>query len=312
MKKIVCVIFSLFFLVNLSYASKKNRNSEKYIPKDGYTLLFAGQNNKDFDEFVEINKEVPTGFMIYTSLTDLDGLDDNVDVGNGDVSGKYLLEKYKGSAIQIGLYLVNSLDKVINGSLDEHIEYLADWIKEKKVPVYLRIGYEFDFPENNYDSELYKKAYVYIVDKFTKQKVKNVSYVWHSYAAFNPQGIERYYPGDDYVDWCAITYFANPQWIPMVNFAKQHNKPLMIAECSPTLGSDLKQEDKIKWYKTLFKFIENKNIKALCYINANWDEQPMFAQYNWGNCKLNVSEEIEKFWLENIKNERFITSKSKK
>ena len=32
----------------------------------------------------------------------------------------------------------------------------------------------------------------------------------------------------------------------------------------------------------------------------------MFEQYAWGNGKLNVSENIKNFWLENIKDERFI------
>jgi len=306
MIKILSILFCVLLLSSLMFAQRQNKVLKNFIPKDKYTLLFAGQNNKDFEEFVEINKKVPFGFMIYTSLTDLEGLDEIVDVGSGEVSGKYLLDKYKETSIQIGLYLVNSLEKVIDGSLDENIEKLGLWISKTNIPVYLRIGYEFDFPENNYDSDLYKKAYIYIVDKFDKQNIKNVSYVWHSYASYNPKGIERYYPGDEYVDWCAISYFANPQWIPMLNFSKKHNKPLMIAECSPVLGTNCKQEDKIKWYKTLFKFIKDKDVKALCYINANWDEQPMFAKYSWGNCKLDVSKDIEKLWLENIKDKRFI------
>ena len=144
------------------------------------------------------------------------------------------------------------------------------------------------------------------LEKLDEQKVTNVAYVWHSYAAYNTRSIDQWYPGDEYVDWCAISYFAKPQWFPMVQFAKAHNKPLMIAECSPALGTNASEVEKITWYRILFKFIESQDVKALCYINGNWDEQPMFEQYAWGNGKLDISENIKNYWLENISNERFI------
>lgn len=307
MKKLTSVLFCLlFFITTVTFAQRKDDLVGRFVPSDNHTLLFCGQNNEDSKEFVEINKKVPAGFMIYTSLQNLEGLEEDVEYGTGKMSGSFILKNYKKAALQIGLFLVGSLDSVIVGSLDDNIKNLGNWIKKAKVPVFLRIGYEFDFPENNYDPEMYKQAFRYIVEKLDEQKVTNVAYVWHSYASYNPKGIERFYPGDEYVDWCAISYFKNPQWFPMVQFSKAHNKPLMIAECSPTLGSDSSEADKIKWYRILFKFIQNKDIKMLCYINANWDEQPMFSQYEWGNAKLDVSEVITNFWLENIVDKRFI------
>ncbi|MCL2798951.1 MAG: glycoside hydrolase family 26 protein [Endomicrobia bacterium] len=301
--------FSFFVLLSLCSCATLARDAKqagRFIPSDGKTYVFGGQNNADSDHFVKINGRVPYGFMIYTSLSRLEGLDENVDLGAGETSGRHILEKYPGAALQIGLYLAGDLQKVIDGYLDNNISKFAEWIKKANVPVFLRIGYEFDYPENGYDPELYVKAYQRIVDKFDKLKVKNVSYVWHSYAALNPRGIEAWYPGDEYVDWCAISYFTNPQWIPMLKFSQRHNKPLMIAECSPMLGHDLKPDGKINWYKKLFRFIENNNVKALCYINADWDEQPMFVNYNWGNSRLDVTEEIKEFWLEKISDKRFI------
>lgn len=308
MKKLMSILFCLLLCVTAVFAQRKEGLTGRFIPSDGHTLLFCGQNNEDSKEFVEINKKVPAGFMIYTSLQNLEGLEEDVEYGTGKMSGNYILKNYKKAALQIGLFLVGSLDSVIVGSLDENIKKLGDWIKKTKVPVFLRIGYEFDFPDNYYDPEQYKQAFRYIVEKFDEQKITNVAYVWHSYASYNPKGIEQFYPGDEYVDWCAISYFQNPQWFPMVQFAKAHNKPLMIAESSPTLGDgdNIYEADRIKWYRTLFKFIKDKDIKMLCYINANWDEQPMFSQYDWGNAKLNFSEEITNFWLENISDKRFI------
>jgi hypothetical protein len=308
MKKIVSIVFCFLFITSFAFAQRKADLTGRFVPPDNNTLLFCGQNNTDSKEFVEINKKVPAGFMIYTSLQNLEGLNEDVEYGTGQMSADFILTNYKKAALQIGLFLVGSLDSVIDGSLDDNIKKLGEWIKKANVPVFLRIGYEFDLPENCYDPELYKQAFRYIVEKFDEQKVKNVAYVWHSYAIYNTRKIEQWYPGDEYVDWVAISYFANPQWFPMVQFAKEHNKPLMIAECSPTLGTNATEADKIKWYRILFKFIQSKNVKALCYINGNWDEQSMFEQYAWGNGKLNVSENITNFWLENINNERFVNS----
>ncbi|MBR3628838.1 MAG: hypothetical protein IKN42_08375 [Elusimicrobia bacterium] len=306
MKKFCSVVFCLLLTTTICFAQRKAGLTGRYIPSDNHTLVFCGQNNTDSEEFVKINNKVPAGFMIYTSLQNLEALDEDVEYGTGKMSGNFILKNYKKAALQIGLFLVGSLDSVIDGSLDDNIKKLGEWITKANVPVFLRIGYEFDLPENNYDPDLYKQAFKYIVDKLDEQKVKNVAYVWHSRTVYTPKGIDIYYPGDEYVDWCAISYFANPQWFPMVQFAKAHNKPLMIAECSPTLGTDATEADKIKWYRILFKFIQSKDIKALCYINGNWDEQPMFEQYAWGNGKLDISENIKNFWLENIKDSRFI------
>ena len=305
MKVCFNVFVCLAIMVSMSFA----RNIEltgRFVPPNGKTYLFGGQNNVDSDNFAKTIGRVPYGFMIYTSLAQLDGLNKSIDFGAGQTSGKYILQKYPSASLQIGLSLVGGLQDVIDGNLDKNIIKLADWIKKAKVPVFLRIGYEFDYPSNGYAPDLYVKAYKIIADKLDENGVDNAAYVWHSYASLNPKGIEAWYPGDEYVDWCAISYFANPQWIPMVNFAKKRNKPLMIAECSPVLGNDLKESGKMYWYKKLFRFIENYEVKALCYINAKWDEQSMFAGYNWGNCRLDSNEEIKNFWLEKISNDNYI------
>lgn len=298
---------AIFLFFSFAYAERKNDQTGRFIPQDGYTLLFAGQNNRSNDDYVKTTQKVPAGFMFYTSLSDLKGLDDLADFGAGETSGKYLNKKYPKAALQIGLYLVNSLDNIIDGRLDKNIEKLAIWIKNTEVPVFLRIGYEFDYPKNSYEPEKYVKAFRYIVDKFDDLKVKNAAYVWHSYASLNTTGIEAWYPGDEYVDWCAITYFANPQWIPMVKFANKHSKPLMIAECAPLSDNEiLKGYDKERWYEKMFRFIELHNIKALCYINADWDKLPMFASYSWGNTRIDASKKIESLWEKKTSDKRYI------
>lgn len=308
MKKMTLVVFLLLVFSSFSFADREKGLTGRFVPEDGKTLLFAGQNNSDSDEFVKITKKIPAGFMFYTALSDLSGLDNEADFGSGLTSGNYLVKKYPGAALQIGLYLVNSLDSVVDGSLDGNIEKLAKWIKTAKAPVFLRIGYEFDYPENGYEPEKYVAAFRYIVEKMDSLNVINAAYVWHSYASMNPRGIEAWYPGNDYVDWVAVSFFANPQWVPMLKFAQRHSKPVMIAESAPMLGHDLKEENKIGWYNKLFRFVDMQNIKALCYINCNWDIQPQFRDWNWGNSKINASPEIEKLFKNKISDKRFIYS----
>ncbi|MDR1940725.1 MAG: glycoside hydrolase family 26 protein [Endomicrobium sp.] len=296
---LVCLSFSSLFAREVSMTGR-------FVANDAQTLIFCGQNNQDSDDFVKTCGRIPAGFMVYTSLSDLSGLNSLADFGAGETSADYILKKYPKTSLQIGLYLVNALEGVAEGSFDKNIDELADYIKKAQVPVFLRIGYEFDYPDNGYEPDLYVKAYRKIVDKFDASGVKNAAFVWHSYAAMNPKGIERYYPGDEYVDWCAISYFASPQWIPMLKFSQKHNKPLMIAECSPVSDANLKESGKLDWYKKLFSFIENNNIKALCYINADWNSQPMFENYGWGNCKIDSSPEIKSFWLEKTADKRYV------
>lgn len=306
MKKQALALFLITVLCSFSFAQREKGLTGRFVPRDGKTLVFAGQNNNDSDEFVKIMKKIPAGFMFYTALSDLDGLENEADFGAGKTSGDYLVRKYPGAALQIGLYLVGSLEGIVDGSFDNNIKKLAEWIKSVKSPVFLRIGYEFDYPENGYEPEKYKAAFRYIVEKMDGFNVANAAYVWHSYASLNPRGIEAWYPGDDYVDWCAISYFANPQWIPMLKFARKHSKPLMIAECAPMLGSDLKEENKPVWYNKLFRFAQTYDIKALSYINCNWDAQPQFGGRGWGNGKINASRETEKLFKDGMSDERFV------
>ncbi|AKL98258.1 glycosyl hydrolase [Endomicrobium proavitum] len=306
MKKLFTVLFTIFIFISAAQAARSINMTGRFVPPDGKTLLFAGQNNADFDEFVAVNKKVPAGFMTYVALSDLKGLDEINNVGTGDMFADELVKKYPGAAVQIGLYLVGSLKNIVNGTLDGNIKEFAKWIKKTKSPVFLRIGYEFDNPENGYEPEIYKKAFIYIIEKMDSLKVENVAYVWHSYAASNPKGLDVWYPGDEYVDWCAISYFAGNDWLPMLKFSQKHSKPLMIAESAPMTWFGLTEAKKPYWYKVLFKFIEERNIKAFSYINCDWNAQGMFAHYNWGNSKISVTAEIEKIWIENIASNRFV------
>ena len=280
--------------------ASKSLDRHTFVPPHGKCLLLVGQDNKSIDEYVAATGVVPGGVMIYTGVHDFGNVADF----------DYLLKKYPKCAFQVGLYMVDSLDKVVGGECDGNIRRLGEWIKRSHRPVYLRVGYEFDFPGNKYDPGKYVKAYQHVHDKLDDQGVTNVAYVWHSYAAGAPR-IKDWYPGDQYVDWVAVSFFNQPvaQLVPVAEYAKRHGKPLMIAESTPRgLGTGKGQESWDKWFAGVFSFINQYHVKAFCYIDWDWESQPMFRGQGWGDCRIEINEAVKSRWLETTGSERFLKS----
>ena len=164
------------------------------------------------------------------------------------------------------------------------------------------------------------------------------------------ENIEDWYPGSDVVDWMALSWFLNPRVSSsttsikttqeqlaeeLLMLARKHNKPVMIAESTPQ-GYDLKMLTKRNitgildgaagenlrqlkakeiwknWYKPFFGFIaKNKNIiRAVAYINANWDKQAMWGPpYNggyWGNSQVQDNASISRRWKKEIKKKNWL------
>ncbi|MEO1514076.1 MAG: glycosyl hydrolase [Bacteroidota bacterium] len=270
----------------------------------------------------------------------------NVDWGAGPLNAYSLLAEHPGSHLQIGLYMVKQARKLAEGELDKDIKHLSKFFREfPSSTFYLRIGYEFDGEWNDYYPGEFVKAYRYLVDGLRKRKVTNVKYVWHACASPIDDIIEGYkedlmpyYPGDEYVDWLAISWFLPPQVGPvgssqkelsdeLVAIARLKNKPLMIAESANQgySNSDLtkrniteildgkagrdrlsKSADQIwaEWYAPLFAWMEENGdvVKAFSYINANWDSQqmwgPPYKQGYWGDSRIEANEELKKRWKE--------------
>lgn len=159
--------------------------------------------------------------------------------------------------------------------------------------------------------------------------------------------LNDWYPGDDAVDWIGISVFYRDlhQWerppvdTPQhaqekaINFARDHKKPVIIAEAAPQayrIGA-LKRgyivvneqvnvsafEIWHKWYSPVFEFIDNNRdvIKALAYINTDWESQPLWRcdegqragtpecpQGFWGDSRVQANDEIKQKWLDEIHN----------
>ncbi len=305
------LIFFLIFFLCMSaagFAETAMEQQNAFRPPDGQTWVFIGQDKASIDAYVKNFGVVPAGVMLYTSIQELGGLESPSDYGSGVHHAAYLLKRYPDSALQIGLYMVGALEGINRGEYDEQIARLARWVQSTGRPVFLRIGYEFDFTENQYEPSAYKDAFRRIVDTFRSLKVENVVFVWHSSIPPNSRfEIMAWYPGDEYVDWFASSFFTVNQFKPTEDFAalaKQHGKPLMFAETTPFATMTVRS--KLDWLKKFFRLIESTDAQAICYINTDWEAQSMFKGQQWGDSRMEQSPELKSAWLAEMQKSRFL------
>jgi len=265
-------------------------------------LIIIGQQQDAIDAYISNTGLVPGGFMIYTSIQNMEGLDQPADHGAGIINAQYYIHSYPHAAIQLALYMVGAIDDTLQGKYDDNILKLAKWMKNTDCPIYFRIGYEFDLPQNGYDPKEYQQVYRYIVDHLRALGVKNVAYVWHTACLTEGKGnYLDWYPGDDYVDWFAVSLFNSMQIATARQFfaiARDHNKQLMIAESTP--AGDVSTRSKMEWYKHYFDFINDEDIKVVCYINCNWNSYQLFQSLNWGDSRVENDPEIKDMWVEEM------------
>lgn len=282
-----------------------------FIPPAKKTFLFIGQDIDNIQSYLQEVSSDCSGFMAYTSLVHLEGLWDMADPGGGRQYLAFLAEKYPNLYIQLGLYIVGVLEQIIRGYYKDNLVKLGQWLSYLSRPVFLRIGYEFDGPHNAYSPGAYKRAYRIIRDTIEQYAKNKIAYVWHSYAAYTQLPISEWYPGDEYVDWIGLSLFGQPnKYVErIINFAQDKNKPVMIAEATPRgkiLENNAAWEE---WFEPVFQLIEHKDIKAFCYINANWEEQKMWKGQNWKDSRIQINPIIKKKWLKRLSLPRYSINK---
>ncbi len=324
-----------------NHASQKRL--AKFEPADSACLFFIGQDLAAtggligyHDGYVD-QFPTPTGVTVYTDLSPgassfgfflkgNDGLYSKANWGSGDNCAQCYLndETYQYALMAIGLSLVGNEKAIASGQRNNLIHTLATWIKESKRPVFLRIGYEFDgWSWNHYNRQQYLLAWKKIHQIFLEMKVENVAFVWQSKGNGSGQDIlENWYPGDDLVDWCAYSFFNNPDE-EMLHFAKRHHKPVFIAEASPVLHngvtfSNTRLTDSViakkawqEWFLPFLKTLQdNKDvIKAFSYINTDWHSQPMWVVnpvFQQVDSRIQMSKYVSKKWLEEMEHPRYL------
>ena len=162
------------------------------------------------------------------------------------------------------------------------------------------------------------------------------------------EDISRWYPGDDYVDWVGLSWFVLPDERPsgvalnvptarelateVLDFAGARAKPVIIAEAAPQ-GFDLSTLERasishlwdgpsrdhvqqlsarevwLAWYAPFFDFVSaNPSVRAIAYINADWDTQDMWdAPYEsgyWGDSRTEVNPQISRWFSQRLESWR--------
>lgn len=235
---------------------------------------------------------VPWGVMAYTSLRNLSGVAQPTNYGSGIEWIDGLLDKFPYATIQIGLYLVGDLEATANGLLDDHIDILRALGRRRRV--LLRIGYEFDNPGNAYQPGDYVRAFRRIA-----MRAPSVETVWHSWG-FGPAD-EGYWPGSDVVDWCAISIFQQAYDHTIAQFSTLcRDKKHMIAESTPFgLGDTVSESEALHdWFERVFMY--SRDVDVWCYINCDWNSQPMWHGEGWGDTRLEYYPRLAHFWQRHV------------
>ena len=363
--------------------------SSAFVPSDGRTMMIIGQDLASVSGYTDSgNFPTPAGittYLAFFNLTDPNqgfgaiGVDNNLDPvgsqgdfdwGGGPLNAHSAATGWPNSTLQIGLNIAEGnsgtfwcqgcLAQIPSGTYDAQINKLAGFLNSiSGTPVYLRIGYEFDgrWNEGYENKQNYINAYKHIVDVLRNNNVTNTAFVWQ--ASASPvddildsdvrENIMDWYPGDNYVDWVALSWFQLPNERPVVQgnpadqitlanevvqLGRDRSKPVMIAESTPQgydigagqncnispvwdgdsgAGCVAKSATQIwdEWFVPYFQYIRDNSdvIKAVSYINADWDVQGLWAapytQGYWGDTRVEANGTITNNWTNELNDTQF-------
>ena len=231
------------------------------VPADGTTAYL------DFYDLLDADAEFG-GLGI-----DLDAqpVEREADWGSGAANAYKTATEFDVGYLAIGLSITENehpggLDELVAGERDAEIQQLVKFADAIDATILLRIGYEFDGAWNQgyENAPRYIAAWQRIVDGIRAAGANNVQFVWQGAASTTDMvidggrhdNIRDWYPGDEYVDWLAISWFMHPDEQPGLDFgfdvltprqlsnevlalAREVGKPVLIAEASPQ-GYDLR------------------------------------------------------------------------
>jgi beta-mannanase len=197
-----------------------------------------------------------------------------------------------------------SLDSIVAGKWDSYIDNWAAQAKAFGHPFFVAWGLEMNgtwFPWSGYfygggrelskdlfaGPELFKAAYRRVVDRVRAAGAKNIIWLFHvnnySYPLDEWNEVKQYYPGDDYVDWLAMSaygkQFRRDPWISASDTltyayddlcAVSPNKPIMLAEWG--IGEFPDSGDKAQWIEEAFGIMKSRfpRLKAAVFWSERW------------------------------------------
>ena len=188
-----------------------------------------------------------------------------------------------------------TLKKIAGGKFDRNLKSWGKAAAGFSTPIIVEFGTEMNgrwFPWNavwngkRKGAHRFVKAYRHIIDVVRSTGASNIIWVFHINNDDDPDRkwnrFENYYPGDDYIDWLAISIYSaqSPFDDYLIDFTKAlprlmkrfaklaPDKPVIIAE----FGSDVhhKKENAANWADAAMKMI----------LSGRW---PQLIGFNWWN-----------------------------
>jgi beta-mannanase len=177
-----------------------------------------------------------------------------------------------------------STAEVAQGRHDVYLRQLAEGVRELGKPVFLRYAHRMDDPANSSwvgSPASYRAAWAHVRGIFAGLPA---SFVWApTAAAFASDAADRFYPGDEQVDWVAADGYNGPGcaahrggWRELSDifgdfyvWGSSHGKPLMIGETgSVEDGGDPAR--KAAWFDNAARDLATgmPNVQALVYFDA--------------------------------------------
>jgi len=297
--------------------NKKMYYKQKFEPEGNKILHGAGQSLQRFESYSDsVGRYKPIIYMTYAKIPKIQDWIKKI---------KTESKKIPNTMLQIGLKLLDAegsdkTSEVLSGKYDNDLDDFFKTIQDLGNPSLIRIGYEFD-KKGKYNPENFVKAWKYIVDRFRKLGVQNVATVWCACPFNGTEPVEKYYPGDDYVDWFGIDIFyarhLTGEYKPVEDFvslAEYHKKPVMVGESTAAEVGVLNGEKSWnEWFAPYFNWIETHPIvKAFCYINWDWAEDKTWGSAGtWGNCRIEENEDVRKKYVKELSKSKYIHNNSK-
>lgn len=194
----------------------------------------------------------------------------------------------QGKIVELTLQLIDGnpdgdrILELLNGDWDEYLEAYSNGLSQFGGPVLFRLNNEMNGDWCRYnalwlgkDTDLYKKAWIYIHDFMSQRDVKNLIWVWNpndiSYPGFKWNHWMNYFPGESYVDVIGLTgyntgnYYESEKWrsfeeiyTPLYDeYAERFDYPFIVSEFgSNSVGGDkagwiLDMKDKLDVFKRI-------------------------------------------------------------
>lgn len=254
-----------------------------FISKENKYNVREYMENKGTNKFLDFNQllgKKHATFFDYSSV----GYKLNQSLGGAERS---LIEAE--GALHIGYEPLKGLDQVTEGTVREYAKELG----ALKIPIFLRYASEMNgqwAPWNGNPSK-YIEKWKMVHDIF-EQEAPNVAMVW-SPAEVPINEIDKYYPGDNYVDWVGMSiYSAQFENGDMTKTTDQRNplsgldyiynkyasrKPIMVSEygASHQAGYGINKQDTTKFAVAKMTYfyesirIKYPRVKCIQWYSAN-------------------------------------------